>query len=191
LRGHRCSHFLSRIGIRRCLTRFSEPPEAETGLPSVFALGFLANQSGAVFGLLDRLFTDPATVQVEAIVATAGAESIARIGYRRRQLGTATRVAAIMPRLLGKFSQCFSPNEKAPAFWPGSDWNGRNEGCSAALRRAVVSQNELQPGSPETTVVAVARSIYRGRVEQFSRRLIMLCDRARVLARSDRPETMP
>jgi len=37
----------------------------------------------------------------------------------------------------------------------------------------------------------VARAIYRGRVEQYPGRLIMLCDRARVLARSDRPDTMP
>jgi hypothetical protein len=37
----------------------------------------------------------------------------------------------------------------------------------------------------------VARSIYRTRVEQYPGRLIMLCDHARVLARSDRPETMP
>ena len=37
----------------------------------------------------------------------------------------------------------------------------------------------------------VARSIYRARVEQYPGRLIMLCDHARVLARSDRPETMP
>ena len=37
----------------------------------------------------------------------------------------------------------------------------------------------------------VARAIYRGRVSQYPGRLVMLCDRARVLARSDRPETMP
>ena len=37
----------------------------------------------------------------------------------------------------------------------------------------------------------VARSIYRARVEQYPGRLIMLCDRARMLARSDRPETLP
>ena len=37
----------------------------------------------------------------------------------------------------------------------------------------------------------VARSIYQARVEQYPGRLIMLCDSARVLARSDRPETMP
>jgi hypothetical protein len=36
----------------------------------------------------------------------------------------------------------------------------------------------------------VARSIYRASVERYPRRLIMLCDGARVLARSDRPETM-
>jgi hypothetical protein len=37
----------------------------------------------------------------------------------------------------------------------------------------------------------VARSIYRTRVDQYPGRLVMLCDRAQVLARSDRPETMP
>ena len=39
--------------------------------------------------------------------------------------------------------------------------------------------------------LTVARAIYRGRVAQYPGRLVMLCDRARVLARSDRPETMP
>jgi hypothetical protein len=37
----------------------------------------------------------------------------------------------------------------------------------------------------------IARSIYRTCVEEHPGRLIMLCDGARVLARSDRPETMP
>jgi len=37
----------------------------------------------------------------------------------------------------------------------------------------------------------IARSIYRTRVEQYPGRLIMLCDHARVLARSDRTESMP
>jgi hypothetical protein len=39
--------------------------------------------------------------------------------------------------------------------------------------------------------LTVARAIYRGRVSQNPGRLVMLCDRARILARSDRPETMP
>ena len=39
--------------------------------------------------------------------------------------------------------------------------------------------------------LTVARAIYRGRVSQYPGRLVMLYDRARVLARSDRPETMP
>src|SRR5260370_41078239 len=39
-------------------------------------------------------------------------------------------------------------------------------------------------------VTAVTRAIYRGRVSQYPGQLIMLCDRARVLARSDRPETI-
>jgi hypothetical protein len=37
----------------------------------------------------------------------------------------------------------------------------------------------------------VSRSIYRASVEKFLGRLIMLCDGAQVLARSDRPEAMP
>ena len=39
--------------------------------------------------------------------------------------------------------------------------------------------------------LTVARAIDRGRVSQYPGRLVMLCDRARILARSDRPETMP
>jgi hypothetical protein len=39
--------------------------------------------------------------------------------------------------------------------------------------------------------LTVARAIYRGRVSQYPGRLVMLRDRARILARSDRPETMP
>ena len=39
--------------------------------------------------------------------------------------------------------------------------------------------------------LTVARAIYRGQVSQNPGRLVMLCDRARILARSDRPETMP
>jgi hypothetical protein len=34
----------------------------------------------------------------------------------------------------------------------------------------------------------IAESIYRTRVEEYPGRLIMLCDHARVLARSDHPE---
>lgn len=37
----------------------------------------------------------------------------------------------------------------------------------------------------------VARRIYRWACAQYPGRLVMLCDRARVLARSDRPDTMP
>jgi hypothetical protein len=39
--------------------------------------------------------------------------------------------------------------------------------------------------------LATARAIYRSNVLFRLGRLIMLCDEARVLARSDRPETMP
>jgi hypothetical protein len=36
--------------------------------------------------------------------------------------------------------------------------------------------------------LAIARSIYRTRVAEYPGRLIMLCDHARVLARSDQPK---
>jgi hypothetical protein len=39
--------------------------------------------------------------------------------------------------------------------------------------------------------LTIARAIHRGRVSQYPGRLVMLCDRARILARSDRPEMMP
>jgi hypothetical protein len=39
--------------------------------------------------------------------------------------------------------------------------------------------------------LTVARALYKVAALNCSERLIMLCDRARVLARSDRPETMP
>jgi hypothetical protein len=39
--------------------------------------------------------------------------------------------------------------------------------------------------------LAVARSLYKAAVLKHPDRLVILCDRARVLARSDRPETMP
>jgi len=37
----------------------------------------------------------------------------------------------------------------------------------------------------------VARTLYEMVIEQYPGRLVMLCDRARVLARSDRPSTWP
>ena len=36
-----------------------------------------------------------------------------------------------------------------------------------------------------------ARALYRRAVMKHPGRLVMLCERARVLARSDRPDTMP
>ena len=39
--------------------------------------------------------------------------------------------------------------------------------------------------------LTVARVLYKAVALNYSERLIMLCDKARVLARSDRPETMP
>ncbi len=62
----------------------------------------------------------------------------------------------------------------------------------AAARRRPASRRDL--AGPEEVLdrhdnLTVARAIYRGRVEQHSQRVVLLCDRARVLARSDRPDT--
>jgi hypothetical protein len=56
------------------------------------------------------------------------------------------------------------------------------EGGEGAGREEIVDRHDN---------LTVARAIYRRRVSQYPGRLVMLCDRARVLARSDRPETMP
>jgi hypothetical protein len=53
---------------------------------------------------------------------------------------------------------------------------------------AGVGQEEIVDRHDNLTV---ARAIYRGRVSQYPSRLVMLRDRDRILARSDRPETMP
>jgi len=39
--------------------------------------------------------------------------------------------------------------------------------------------------------LTVARMLYRMHARERRERVVLLCDRARVLARSDRPETMP
>ena len=39
--------------------------------------------------------------------------------------------------------------------------------------------------------LTAARVLYKAVVLNYAERLIMLCDKARELARSDRPETMP
>ena len=39
--------------------------------------------------------------------------------------------------------------------------------------------------------LTAARVLYKAVVLNYAARLIMLCDKARLLARSDRPETMP
>jgi hypothetical protein len=56
------------------------------------------------------------------------------------------------------------------------------EGGKGAGQEEIVDRHEN---------LTVARAIYRGRVSQYPNRLVMLRDRARILARSDRPETMP
>jgi hypothetical protein len=56
------------------------------------------------------------------------------------------------------------------------------EGGEGADQKEIIDRHEN---------LTVARAIYRGRVSQYPGRLVMLCDRAQVLARSDWPETMP
>lgn len=56
------------------------------------------------------------------------------------------------------------------------------EGAKGARQAEIVDRHDN---------LTVARAIYRGRVSHYPGRLVLLRDRDRVLARSDRPETMP
>ena len=87
-------------------------------------------------------------------MATTAAESIARVGDRRRQLGTATRVAAHLQRLLGKFSQC----------------NLQYENPSALLRAGLVRIGNL--GLIWSVEAFGNRAALEGGTDPFKRQLI-------------------
>lgn len=55
------------------------------------------------------------------------------------------------------------------------------DGFSAGVEGGIASDDDL----------TTARALYRQAVASNPDRVVLLCDRARVLARSDRPETMP
>jgi len=57
----------------------------------------------------------------------------------------------------------------------------RDGGEGAGIEKILIRHDSLN----------VARTLYKVAALNCSERLIMLCDRARVLARSERPETMP
>jgi len=57
----------------------------------------------------------------------------------------------------------------------------RPGGEGAGIERVFERQDDL----------ALARKLYRTIATEYPDRVVMLCDRAHVLARSDRPETMP
>ena len=109
-------------------------------------------------------------------------------------------------------SLCPSSGSDRTEYWLGESTGGRfgglpqNTGCARVEKRHRVETKgkysvelfkEGGEGAGQEEIVdqhdnlTVARAIYRGRVSQYPTRLVMLRDRARVLARSDRPETMP
>jgi hypothetical protein len=49
----------------------------------------------------------------------------------------------------------------------------------------------LESALTQEVKLQIACMLYRAIVGQYPDRLVMLCDRERMLARSDRPETMP
>ena len=57
----------------------------------------------------------------------------------------------------------------------------RPGGEGAGIERVFERQDDL----------TIARKLYRTIAKEYPDRVVMLCDRAHVLARSDRPETMP
>jgi hypothetical protein len=77
--------------------------------------------------------------------------------------------------------------------------SGRHESPANADRHCKILDRAFQAGGEGAGIEEIlnrhadlktARSIYQTCVEQYPRRLIMLCDGTRVLARSDRRETM-
>ena len=104
---------------------------------------------------------------------------------------------SIRPRAPG-FST-FRDDVTAPQSHVGLFWLG----CSARLtihcmvKYSVELFREGGEGAGVERVLArhknltVARTLYKDALRDNPGRLVMLCDRARVLARSDRPETMP
>jgi hypothetical protein len=63
--------------------------------------------------------------------------------------------------------------------------------AAAARPRKIANGGTSIRGNDRHDNLTVARAIYRGRVQQYPGRMVMLCDRVRILARSDRPEAMP
>ena len=57
----------------------------------------------------------------------------------------------------------------------------RPGGEGAGIERVFARQDDL----------TIARKLYRTIAKEYPDRVVMLCDRGRVLARSDRPDTMP
>jgi hypothetical protein len=57
----------------------------------------------------------------------------------------------------------------------------RPGGEGAGIERVFERQDDL----------IIARNLYLTIAKEYPDRVVMLCDRARVLARSDRPDTMP
>jgi hypothetical protein len=75
------------------------------------------------------LIADIAAKSIETFAASFGAKRLARVRYRRRQLGTAARVTAIMPHGgYGKFDHgnCLSKMKN-----PGRE--GRGSVCASIL----------------------------------------------------------
>jgi hypothetical protein len=57
----------------------------------------------------------------------------------------------------------------------------RPGGFRAGVEGVIASEDNL----------SMARALYRYAIANNPDRVVLLCDRARILARSDRPETMP
>jgi hypothetical protein len=63
--------------------------------------------------------------------------------------------------------------------------------CFAGRYRIEISSEGIVAVVDSDDLLNVARSLYWRTIMNHPNRLVMLCDRASVIARSDQPETMP
>jgi hypothetical protein len=81
-----------------------------------------------------------------------------------------------------------------PAALSTSLWNRIGACCGMGLAgryRIEISSEGIAAVVDSDDRLDVARSLYWHTVMNHPNRLVMLCDRNRVIARSDQPETMP
>jgi hypothetical protein len=94
-----------------------------------------------------------------------------------------------------RYKSVFNDVAPLPAALNTSSWNRIGAKCwamgLAGRYRIEISSEGIVAVVDSDNRLDVARSLYWHTVMNHPNRLVMLCDRAHVIARSDQPETMP